>query len=162
MKKIILLICILIGVSSCSVIRGFADISNRNARGYKTEYKQEQLALEHHKLTYKFPKTKDSRNNEEYETVWNGMKLIIPKNTTIDKEGKLVYKGYQLRAGFTQTANREELCRNNVNDSKQWYKKYDGSYRILEFYEFKYYKGHPNFNLDLAEDIAALNDFIEC
>ena len=74
------------------------------------------------------------------------MKLIIPKNTTIDREGKLVYKGYQLRVGFTQTANREELCRNNVNDSKQWYKKYDGSYR----------------NLDLAEDIAALNDFIEC
>ena len=89
MKKIILFICILIGVSSCSVIRGFADISNQNARGYKTEYKQEQLALEHHKLTYKFPKTKDSRNNEEYETVWNGMKLIIPKNTTIDKEGKI-------------------------------------------------------------------------
>ncbi|WP_369713742.1 membrane lipoprotein lipid attachment site-containing protein [Leptotrichia sp. HSP-342] len=144
MKKIILFICILIGVSSCSYINYVKQYTAKT----KNEGRQDKIGRE-------------LLEKNTQKIVWNEMELIVPENTTIDTNGRLNYNNQELEIEFKKTNNREELCRNK-SYKIQWFKKYNEDYVTLGGYRYDNLKYHSDSNLKLAERIAIKNKFSEC
>jgi hypothetical protein len=148
MKKIILLICILLGISSCEVI----DEAVQDARAYgdatRYEKKQERIGNE-------------LFDEDTQKIMWNGMELIVPQNTKINERGKLVYGDYELNIYFYRVT-RENICTAKKSFKKEWYKKYNNNYYVLEGSTYNNLIVHWNSNINLARKIARENNFTEC
>ena len=153
MKKIILFICILLGLNSCDIIAESIREAHRDAKGYgevtKSERKQDKIGRELIK-----------KNTQKI--VWNEIELIIPENTAIDDKGRLVYDNQELEIKFHTVTRKENICGAEVSYKKEWYKKYNDSYYILEFHTYQNLIFHTNSNLKLAKKIARENNFTEC
>ena len=145
MKKIILFICILIGVSSCSYINYVKQYTAKT----KNEGRQDKIGRELIK-----------KNTQKI--VWNEIELIIPENTAIDDKGRLVYDNQELEIKFHTVTRKENICGAEVSYKKEWYKKYNDSYYILEFHTYQNLIFHTNSNLKLAKKIAKENNFTKC
>ena len=127
--------------------------AHRNAKGYgevtKSERKQDKIGRE-------------LLEKNTQKIVWNEIELIIPENTTIDDKGRLVYDNQELEIKFHAVTRKENFCGSEVSYKKEWYKKYNNSYYVLEFHTYQNLIFHTNSNLKLAKKIARENNFTEC
>ena len=155
MKKIILLICILIGVSSCDMIA--EDIQESKIYFANRKYDKER-----NKIGWELLK------GDTEKILWNNMELILPKNTKIKKEpgkpkyetGNLEYNEVVLEIKFVYIPNKNDgnICFAEPTPFKQWYKKKDNDYYFLYADNFENTKS----NMVLAEKIVKENGFTEC
>ena len=148
MKKIILFICILIGVSSCDMIA-------ENIQESKDYFEDKKIRKNQNKIGQELLE----RNTEKI--LWNGTELIIPENSKINEvNGRLEYDGQALEIEFKYIPNKDndEICFDVPTPFKQWYKKKDNDYYFLYADNFENTKS----NMVLAEKIAKENGFTEC
>ena len=152
MKKIILLICILIEVSSCDMIAEDIQESKNYFEDKKIRKNQNKIGSE---LLEK--------NTEKI--LWNRMELRIPKNSKIDEvNGRLEYDGQALEIEFKYIPNKnnDDICFDVPTSFKEWYKKYNNNYYVLEGSTYNNLIIHWNSNINLARKIARENNFTEC
>ena len=148
MKKIILLICILIGVSSCDMIA-------ENIQELKDYFEDKKIRKNQNKIGQELLE----RNTEKI--LWNGTELIIPENSKINEvNGRLEYDGQALEIEFKYIPNKDndEICFDVPTPFKEWYKKRNSDLYLLYANNFESTKS----NMKLAEKIAKENDFTEC
>ena len=148
MKKIILLICILIGVSSCDMIA-------ENIQESKDYFEDKKIRKNQNKIGQELLE----RNTEKI--LWNGTELIIPENSKINEvNGRLEYDGQALEIEFKYIPNKDndEICFDVPTPFKEWYKKRNSDLYLLYANNFESTKS----NMKLAEKIAKENGFTEC
>lgn len=148
MKKIILLICILIGVSSCDMIA-------ENIQESKDYFEDKKIRKNQNKIGQELLE----RNTEKI--LWNGTELIIPENSKINEvNGRLEYDGQALEIEFKYIPNKDndEICFDVPTPFKEWYKKRNSELYLLYANNFESTKS----NMKLAEKIAKENGFTEC
>ena len=148
MKKIILLICILIGVSSCDMIA-------ENIQESKDYFEDKKIRKNQNKIGQELLE----RNTEKI--LWNGTELIIPKNSKINEvNGRLEYDGQALEIEFKYIPNKDndEICFDVPTPFKEWYKKRNSDLYLLYANNFESTKS----NMKLAEKITKENGFTEC
>ena len=148
MKKIILFICILIGVSSCDMIA-------ENIQESKDYFEDKKIRKNQNKIGQELLE----RNTEKI--LWNGTELIIPENSKINEvNGRLEYDGQALEIEFKYIPNKDndEICFDVPTPFKQWYKEKNNDYYFLYANNFENTKS----NMVLAEKIAKENGFTEC
>ena len=148
MKKIILLICILIGVSSCDMIA-------ENIQESKDYFEDKKIRKNQNKIGQELLE----RNTEKI--LWNGTELIIPEHSKINEvNGRLEYDGQALEIEFKYIPNKDndEICFDVPTPFKEWYKKRNSDLYLLYANNFESTKS----NMKLAEKIAKENDFTEC
>ena len=148
MKKIILFICILIGVSSCDMIA-------ENIQESKDYFEDKKIRKNQNKIGQELLE----RNTEKI--LWNGTELIIPENSKINEvNGRLEYDGQALEIEFKYIPNKDndEICFDVPTPFKEWYKKRNSDLYLLYANNFESTKS----NMKLAEKIAKENDFTEC
>ena len=145
MKKIILFICILIGVSSCDMIA-------ENIQESKDYFEDKKIRKNQNKIGQELLE----RNTEKI--LWNGTELIIPENSKIN--GRLEYDGQALEIEFKYIPNKDndEICFDVPTPFKEWYKKRNSDLYLLYANNFESTKS----NMKLAEKIAKENGFTEC
>ncbi len=148
MKKIILLICILIGVSSCDMIA-------ENIQESKDYFEDKKIRKNQNKIGQELLE----RNTEKI--LWNGTELKIPENSKINEvNGRLEYDGQALEIEFKYIPNKDndEICFDVPTPFKEWYKKRNSELYLLYANNFESTKS----NMKLAEKIAKENGFTEC
>ena len=148
MKKIILLICILIGVSSCDMIA-------ENIQESKDYFEDKKIRKNQNNIGQELLE----RNTEKI--LWNGTELIIPENSKINEvNGRLEYDGQALEIEFKYIPNKDndEICFDVPTPFKEWYKKRNSDLYLLYANNFESTKS----NMKLAEKIAKENGFTEC
>ena len=148
MKKIILFICILIGVSSCDMIA-------ENIQESKDYFEDKKIRKNQNKIGQEILE----RNTEKI--LWNGIELIIPENSKINEvNGRLEYDGQALEIEFKYIPNKDndEICFDVPTPFKEWYKKRNSELYLLYANNFESTKS----NMKLAEKIAKENGFTEC
>ena len=148
MKKIILFICILIGVSSCDMIA-------ENIQESKDYFEDKKIRKNQNKIGQELLE----RNTEKI--LWNGTELIIPENSKINEvNGRLEYDGQALEIEFKYIPNKDndEICFDVQTPFKEWYKKRNSDLYLLYANNFESTKS----NMKLAEKIAKENGFTEC
>ena len=148
MKKIILFICILIGVSSCDMIA-------ENIQESKDYFEDKKIRKNQNKIGQELLE----RNTEKI--LWNGTELIIPENSKINEvNGRLEYDGQALEIEFKYIPNKnnDEICFDVPTPFKEWYKKRNSDLYLLYANNFESTKS----NMKLAEKIAKENGFTEC
>ena len=148
MKKIILFICILIGVSSCDMIA-------ENIQESKDYFEDKKIRKNQNKIGQELLE----RNTEKI--LWNGTELIIPSNSKINEvNGRLEYDGQALEIEFKYIPNKDndEICFDVPTPFKEWYKKRNSDLYLLYANNFESTKS----NMKLAEKIAKENGFTEC
>ena len=148
MKKIILLICILIGASSCDMIA-------ENIQESKDYFEDKKIRKNQNKIGQELLE----RNTEKI--LWNGTELIIPENSKINEvNGRLEYDGQALEIEFKYIPNKDndEICFDVPTPFKEWYKKRNSDLYLLYANNFESTKS----NMKLAEKIAKENGFTEC
>lgn len=148
MKKIILFICILIGVSSCDMIA-------ENIQESKDYFEDKKIRKNQNKIGQEILE----RNTEKI--LWNGIELIIPENSKINEvNGRLEYDGQALEIEFKYIPNKDndEICFDVPTPFKEWYKKRNSDLYLLYANNFESTKS----NMKLAEKIAKENGFTEC
>ena len=148
MKKIILFICILIGVSSCDMIA-------ENIQESKDYFEDKKIRKNQNKIGQELLE----RNTEKI--LWNGTELIIPENSKINEvNGRLEYDGQALEIEFKYIPNKDndEICVDVPTPFKEWYKKRNSDLYLLYANNFESTKS----NMKLAEKIAKENGFTEC
>ena len=148
MKKIILFICILIGVSSCDMIA-------ENIQESKDYFEDKKIRKNQNKIGQELLE----RNTEKI--LWNGTELIIPENSKINEvNGRLEYDGQALEIEFKYIPNKDndEICFDVPTPFKEWYKKRNSDLYLLYANNFESTKS----NMVLAEKIAKENGFTEC
>ena len=148
MKKIILFICILIGVSSCDMIA-------ENIQESKDYFEDKKIRKNQNKIGQELLE----RNTEKI--LWNGTELIIPENSKINEvNGRLEYDGQALEMEFKYIPNKDndEICFDVPTPFKEWYKKRNSELYLLYANNFESTKS----NMKLAEKIAKENGFTEC
>ena len=148
MKKIILFICILIGVSSCDMIA-------ENIQESKDYFEDKKIRKNQNKIGQELLE----KNTEKI--LWNGTELIIPENSKINEvNGRLEYDGQALEIEFKYIPNKDndEICFDVPTPFKEWYKKRNSELYLLYANNFESTKS----NMKLAEKIAKENGFTEC
>ena len=148
MKKIILFICILIGVSSCDMIA-------ENIQESKDYFEDKKIRKNQNKIGQELLE----RNTEKI--LWNGTELIIPENSKINEvNGRLEYDGQALEIEFKYIPNKDndEICFDVPTPFEEWYKKRNSDLYLLYANDFESTKS----NMKLAEKIAKENGFTEC
>ena len=148
MKKIILFICILIGVSSCDMIA-------ENIQESKDYFEDKKIRKNQNKIGQELLE----RNTEKI--LWNGTELIIPENSKINEvNGRLEYDRQALEIEFKYIPNKDndEICFDVPTPFKEWYKKRNSDLYLLYANDFESTKS----NMKLAEKIAKENGFTEC
>ena len=148
MKKIILFICILIGVSSCDMIA-------ENIQESKDYFEDKKIRKNQNKIGQELLE----RNTEKI--LWNSTELIIPENSKINEvNGRLEYDGQALEIEFKYIPNKDndEICFDVPTPFKEWYKKRNSDLYLLYANNFESTKS----NMKLAEKIAKENGFTEC
>lgn len=148
MKKIILFICILIGVSSCDMIAEDIQESKNYFEDKKIRKNQNKIGLE-------------LLEKSTEKILWNRMELIIPKNSKINEvNGRLEYDGQALEIEFKYIPNKnnDDICFDVPTSFKEWYKKRNNERYLMYSNNFQSTKS----NMRLAEKIAKENGFIEC
>jgi len=148
MKKIILFICILIGVSSCDMIA-------ENIQESKDYFEDKKIRKNQNKIGQELLE----KNTEKI--LWNGTELIIPENSKINEvNGRLEYDGQALEMEFKYIPNKDndEICFDVPTPFKEWYKKRNSELYLLYANNFESTKS----NMKLAEKIAKENGFTEC
>ena len=148
MKKIILFICILIGVSSCDMIA-------ENIQESKIYFANRKLDKKRNKIGWELLK------GDTEKILWNGTELIIPENSKINEvNGRLEYDGQALEIEFKYIPNKDndEICFDVPTPFKEWYKKRNSDLYLLYANNFESTKS----NMKLAEKIAKENGFTEC
>ena len=148
MKKIILFICILIGVSSCDMIA-------ENIQESKDYFEDKKIRKNQNRIGQELLE----KNTEKI--LWNGTELIIPENSKINEvNGRLEYDGQALEMEFKYIPNKDndEICFDVPTPFKEWYKKRNSELYLLYANNFESTKS----NMKLAEKIAKENGFTEC
>ena len=148
MKKIILFICILIGVSSCDMIAEDIQESKNYFEDKKIRKNQNKIGLE-------------LLEKSTEKILWNRMELIIPKNSKINEvNGRLEYDGQALEIEFKYIPNKnnDDICFDVPTSFKEWYKKRNNERYLMYANNFQSTKS----NMRLVEKIAKENGFIEC